>query len=164
MHEAEVIIPVKELIFYFINFFIFAGLLIFILRKPLINIFAARRNQYIASKEEAENLYNNATAENQDISKKISNIARESDDFISNIKKQSVSYGEKLISDAHSQAEYIKKETKELLETEKETYIKETRNKLVAKVVGRAKNELNSEVDSGKRKSYLNDYSKQAGH
>jgi F0F1-type ATP synthase membrane subunit b/b' len=160
MDMHSVIIPVKKLVFGFANFGVFFGFLIYVLRKPIAKFFVDRKNAFLDSKKEAESLYDNAYAENQAVTKKLLTLDADADEVAIKIKEQAVLNAEKVVAQANAQAEYIKKETAEILESEKLFLIKDTKNRLINKVVSRAKSELGTEVDSGKRRSYLNSYSK----
>jgi len=164
MQEAHsVIIPVQKLAFGFLNFGIFFGFLIYILRKPIAAFFVARKNSFLESKKEAESLYDNALSENKTITKKLSTLDADADEVAIKVKEQAVLNAQKIAAQANTQAEYIKKETAAILESEKLSLIKNTKNKLIQKVVVKAKSELEHEVDASKRRDYLNSYSKSVG-
>jgi F-type H+-transporting ATPase subunit b len=163
MHEAHGLIPVRELIYSFINFSVFAGLLIYFLKKPLADFFAARKDRFLAVKKEAEDLFAAADGEYRELKGKLTGFDAEADEFRINTKAQSARYAEKIIEEAGVSAERIKRESAELIESERDTHIKAIKIHLIQKVFKQAGTELGQEMTAVKRESYLSSYSHRVG-
>jgi len=141
-----------QLIFFTINFIIFAIALVFLLRKPVSNYLKDRKNSFINGHEEAKKHYDDALGKLNGLKDSVRNIDKEGDAHVEEIAEQAREEARVIVLNAASYSTATMAGTEEMLKAE----IERAKNKEVTNFIHSVIAKTETEVKKG---SVQNDYS-----
>jgi F0F1-type ATP synthase membrane subunit b/b' len=147
----------KTLIFPFINLVIFAGLLVFLLRKPISNFLKARRNAVIGNIEESKKIFEEAHSRVSVVRQKMANIDKEGEAFISSMQADAKYLTKRLIEEARQKAQMTEKEVNLIIEAEEAQKWQLFRTNFVSMVIGSARKDMEINLKDGDSDRFLKD-------
>ena len=113
--SAEIL---KDIVYPYINFIIFFVLCIFILRKPIANIFVKRKEEFDKYYKEAAQLKEECEKKAQELHERETHLTEEIDSILSSSKKIAQAEADAIIDNANKLAAHIQEETLRLCESE----------------------------------------------
>jgi len=150
-------IPWKELVVpQILNFSLFAGLLIYLLRKPLQAYFSGKSMAFEHERKKAEEAKVLAERQNFDARQKLKDIESSANKNLDEAARDAAAMRQKLIEDAKSQANRSEQEAVKMAEFEKIRAIAALKQELVFTATQQAELQLKQDVDQG-RQTKLND-------
>lgn len=156
MHEhAE--IPWSELIVpQLINFSLFIGLLIFIVKKPIRQHFTERADQFEAHRKKAEQNKVEAERKHYDVEVQLRQLEQNAQKSIADAEAEAEALRMKIVRDAHEAAKRAGDETEALAHFEFQRAMATLKAQVVASSVSEAEGALKKKIDSN-TKTRLND-------
>lgn len=137
---------IKGFWFPYINFFLFAFVLIKVAKKPLTNILQARRKEYesqfLAAKKERED----ADRRLEELNTRMANLDNEIAELRQNAEKEAEAEAARIIEQGRVLAEHIKDEAKRIAQAELEKAQKDLNDQLLNLVHAKVSEKLRSEL------------------
>jgi F-type H+-transporting ATPase subunit b len=150
-------IPWKELVVpQILNFSLFAGLLIYLLRKPLQAHFAGKSLAFEQERKKAEESKVQAERQNFEVRQKLKDIEATTNSSLDDAARDAAAMKQKLIQEAKNQAARSEQEAVKMAEFEKIRAIAALKQELVLTATQQAEAQLKKDVDQG-RQTKLND-------
>ena len=150
-------IPWRELIIpQLVNFFIFLGLFIYLVRKPIREHFSGKAEQYEAARKKGEEATATAQRKHYDIEVQLRQLEQNSQGSRAEAEAEAKGLKEKIISEARSAAKRAAEEAEIMAQFEYQRALTLLKMQLVENSVVEAEANLKKQVDAG-TKSRLND-------
>ncbi len=151
MHHA-VEIPFHEIGPQIFNFLVFATILFFLLRKPVISMFANRASNYHAAVNKASQALTEATARKQEIETKLSQMKRGHQDSIAQAKREAEQLKANAVEEARAEAKRMAEEAERTIRVELDKAKSELRNFMLQQAISMADKDLGGQLDANEQK------------
>ncbi|MCB0350576.1 MAG: ATP synthase F0 subunit B [Bdellovibrionales bacterium] len=150
-------LPWKELLVpQIVNFTLFVGILIYLIRKPLKQHFSGKSEDFEAQKKKAEDYRIHAEKQNFEVRNQMKLLEETASSSLETAKKDSVEMKEKLLADAKEAARKINEDTNKMAEFELARAIATLKEELVIKATQLSEQNLENEMNDSVQ-SQLND-------
>ena len=138
--------PDLKLVFRLINFAIFAGVLGFVLKKPVADYFS-KRSELLKEKIEANRAsHQKALEEHQEIARKLKNIEQESRELLTSFHQDGIREKEKIIEQANSLVSQLREDAKKITESELKKAKEELKNIAIGLAVELAEKSVQRDI------------------
>ncbi len=147
-----------DLLYRFINFIIFFGVLFFLLRKPLKQALADRRDSIKKELQELETKKEEANREFQALEKRISNIKEEREAILAEYKDEAEKEKQKIIENAHKTASRIIDQSQITIQQEMQKANQALRQEMSDMAVRMAEDLLKKNITENDQKVLIGEY------
>lgn len=131
-----------------INFLIFAGILIFLLRKPIKEFFASRGNEFLARVRQAEEVKLQAEKAHAEVQTRLRTLEATAAKNAEEAKTEAAALRARMIKEAQDAAVKTAKESERGVQYEHSNAIAALRTELVANSIKYAQDKVKSSVDT----------------
>ena len=131
-----------------INFLIFAGILVFLLRKPIKEFFASRGNEYLARVRQAEEVKLQAEKAHAEVQTRLRTLEATAAKNAEEAKSEAAALRARMIKEAQEAAVKTAKESERGVQYEHTRAIAALRSELVANSIKFAQDKVKSSVDT----------------
>lgn len=132
----------------FINFSIFAGILIYALKDKLPVIFEERVRSYQSAVEKAKKMEAEVQAKSHDLKTKIDSTRRNQEASLKQAREEVLIQKEQILTEARNQAFQLRTETKTILETEWNSLRQALSEQLLEESLSAARDKMKKDVDA----------------
>ena len=140
---------------FWIDFLLFVGLLVYFLKKPMVALFQERHRSIKQAIEDAQQAYTKAKNHHDDYTSKVKNLEAEESALIEGARKDGDALRERIVADAEAYGERLRKDAATSGAAEMERAQKRLREQVVQKVVARAKDILTHDLEDHDRERLL---------
>jgi F0F1-type ATP synthase membrane subunit b/b' len=140
-----------SVIFPYANLVIFLILAWFILRKPLLNGLAAKREAYMGLLERANKAKTEAEAKQRELDQKLKDLEREVEQIKGEVRQQAEVDAKAIVVSAQTLAEHLKKEAKRIAEAEVAAAKEDVQREILQQVRKSAAEEIQRTLDDGRQ-------------
>lgn len=145
-------IPTGTILVQLLNIVLFAGLLIYLLRKKVKTYFAEKKEDYLEAVNKAEKLKVEADAEKKEIEAKIASFKNTNADEIAKAKAEAEALKQSIVEQAKSISATIEREASKTVENEMVKAKARLRESLLEHAIGDAKAKFSSISNDDHRK------------
>jgi len=150
--------PVAYLIYGFINFAIFLGLIIFLAKNKVNDFYKSRAQEARAMVTEAQKLLAEAKALNDKARVRKDALDREVDSILKTTEEGAKRQADEIVSQAKVQAQRLVETAKATVEAETLKAIEEIRGGMVEKTMKMAEERIKSKIDSSHQRALVGEY------
>lgn len=136
----------EAVIYQFIHFAIFVGLLVFFLRKPVRAFFSNREQAFRQALVKAEAARKEAEAKQREIQERLTRLQNNSQESIAQAKAEAEALKAKIIQDAAEMSQRLRDEARRTAELEIERAKNELREEMLTQSIELAKKMLNDKI------------------
>ncbi len=140
-----------------VNFILFFGALILILRKPLSNFLSKRKETYISDSNSSQKLREEAQKMLEDISYKFKNIEQDGRALLLNAEKEGVTIGEVVLAESQKLSSSIINEGKQRIHSERALAWRSLKDNFITQLIRSAKEDISLSITKKERTSYINE-------
>ncbi len=140
-----------------VNFILFFGALILILRKPLSNFLSKRKETYISDSNSSQKLREEAQKMLEDISYKFKNIEQDGRALLLNAEKEGITIGEAVLAESQKLSSSIINEGKQRIHSERALAWRSLKYNFITQLIRSAKEDISLSITKKQRTSYINE-------
>lgn len=141
-------VPTKTIIYQAINVVILFAGLIYFLRKPVREHFAAKRAAFLADAAKSQAAREAAEREHKEIKERLAKLENSKDESIARAKADAADLRNQLMKDAEAMSKKIQEDAKNTAANEVDRAKKQLRDELLRDAVLAARKDLSSQVSS----------------
>jgi F0F1-type ATP synthase membrane subunit b/b' len=153
----------RSVAFSSVNFILFFGALILILRKPLSNFLSKRKETYISDSNNSQKLREEAQKRLEDISYKFKNIEQDGRVLLLNAEKEGVTIGETVLAESQKLSSSIINEGKQRIHSERTLAWRLLKDNFITQLIRSAKDDISLSITNKQRTSYINESKNMSG-
>lgn len=147
----------STLIFPFINLAIFAGLMVFLLRKPVSKFLKSRREAVVGHIEESQKVFEEVNSRATVIRQKMANIEKEGEAFIASLQADAKYLAKRLLDEAQAKAHMTEKELTVVIEAEETQKLKSFKTNFISRIIGSARKDMADNLRTEDSERFLRD-------
>jgi len=144
--------------FYLIDFLVFVGLLVFLLRKPITAFIAQRRETLTAEITEAQKLRAEAEEQLKDYESRLANLEGEIARVMDEARQSAENERQRILTEANAAAERLTRDAQTRIEQATRRLEHELRVKMVELSVEKAEDLIATQVDDRIRRRHVTEY------
>jgi F-type H+-transporting ATPase subunit b len=148
-HEEE---STFHIVARWVNFAILFGGLIYLLRKPMGDFFATRRNDISSGLQRAQDAQASAKARMDEIEQRLAHLSADMAALKTEAEKESLVEREKILMEAKREVERVVEQSRQEIERVARTVEREIKETIADQVIDRAGNTLRSEMTQDDQK------------
>jgi len=156
-HGSESI-PIKNLIFGFINLILFLGILIYFARKPVANYYTQRAESVRAMVKEAHALLEDAKKIHENALHRSQKIDQEMQKIIESTQESARNQAETIIAAAKQQAQQLVESAKATVDAETNKAITMIHEDMVDKTIQITEQMIKEKISSGHQRALVGEY------
>lgn len=157
-HHADEGIPYKLIITQSVNFLVFVGIMVFLLRKELAKHFAQRKSAYLELVQRAEVARSEAEATRREVAEKLQKMEATAEASMKQAEVEAEEMHKKMMIEAAALSERMKSEAKKTAEMEIERARVELREEILRLASDQAEKSLREKIGETEKKRLQNEF------
>lgn len=146
---------VQSFLFPYINLAIFLALAVFVLKKPIMNALASKRDNYLVMLDRANKAREEAERKHRELDARLKGLDAELSRMRSEVKKAAEDEAATILASGGSLAEHLKREAKRIAEAEVSAAKEAIRAEILEQVRQKTADELKRTLDDNRQHQIL---------